>query len=247
MADAPQGDPLPEHLPRHIAVIMDGNGRWAERRGLPRHEGHRAGGESVGEIISECLKLRIPYLTLYAFSTENWKRPIKEVRFLMGMLKEFLSRERKLITEHNVRIRAIGDLSRLPSEVAEEVRKAEDIGRGNTALTLSVGLNYGGRADILQAARRFAEDCLSGRAKASDLNEETFAGYLTTAGIPDPDLLIRTAGEMRVSNFLLWQISYSEIYISDVLWPDFRAPQLHEALREYARRERRYGATSESK
>lgn len=246
MADGSRVEGLPERLPRHIAIIMDGNGRWAKRRGLPRHEGHRAGGESVGEIIAECLKLKIPYLTLYAFSTENWKRPQREVDFLMRMLKEFLSRERRLITEHNVKIRAIGDLSKLQPDVAEEVRKAEELGRNNTALTLTVGLNYGGRAEIVQAARRFAEDCMAGRASPALLDEETFSRYLYTAGIPDPDLLIRTAGEMRVSNFLLWQISYSEIYVSDVLWPDFRAPQLHEALREYARRERRFGATSES-
>jgi undecaprenyl diphosphate synthase len=229
------------NLPNHIAIIMDGNGRWAKERGLPRNRGHREGVNSVREITRECAKLGIRQLTLYAFSVENWKRPKSEVGFLMRMLRRFLIAERKEIMDNNIRLAAIGRLHELPKEVQEELRKSREMSKGNTGMTLCLALNYSGRAEIADAVAKIARDASAGALKPKDVTEELISGSLYTAGMPDPDLLIRTSGEMRVSNFLLWQISYTEIYVTPLCWPDFRKPQLMEAIAEYARRERRFG------
>jgi len=230
-----------ENLPKHIAIIMDGNGRWAKERGLPRYKGHETGAESVRKITTECARRGIHQLTLYAFSTENWKRPRQEVNYLMRLLRRYLIDERQEIMENNIRFRVIGDTSALPAGVRKAMDKTIQMSSANTGTTLCLALNYGGRDEIVRAVRRFARDVASGRARADDLDEAAFSQYLDTAGMPEVDLLIRTAGEMRVSNFLLWQVSYAELWVTEVCWPDFREPQLAEALRAYARRERRFG------
>jgi len=231
----------PTNLPQHIAIIMDGNGRWARERGLPRNRGHREGVNSVREITRECAKIGIKQLTLYAFSVENWKRPKNEVAFLMRMLRRFLIAERKEIMDNDIRLTAIGRIHELPKEVQNELRKTREMSKDNEGMTLCLALNYGGRTEIADAAAKIAKDMRDGALKPGDVNEELVGKYLYTAGMPDPDLLIRTSGEMRVSNFLLWQISYAELYVTPLCWPDFRRPQLMEALAEYARRERRFG------
>ena len=231
----------PTNLPQHIAIIMDGNGRWARERGLPRNRGHREGVNSVREITRECAKLGIRQLTLYAFSVENWKRPKNEVDFLMRMLRRFLIAERKEIMENNIRLTAIGRIHELPKEVQKELRKTCEMSKNNKGMTLCLALNYGGRSEIADAVAKIAKDASDGALKPGDVNEDLISNYLYTAGMPDPDLLIRTSGEMRVSNFLLWQISYAELYVTPLCWPDFRKPQLMEAIAEYAKRERRFG------
>jgi len=231
----------PTNLPQHIAIIMDGNGRWARERGLPRNRGHREGVNSVREITRECAKLGIRQLTLYAFSVENWKRPKNEVDFLMRMLRRFLIAERKEIMENNIRLTAIGRIHELPKEVQKELRKTREMSKNNKGMTLCLALNYGGRSEIADAVAKIAKDASDGALKPGDVNEDLISNYLYTAGMPDPDLLIRTSGEMRVSNFLLWQISYAELYVTPLCWPDFRKPQLMEAIAEYAKRERRFG------
>jgi undecaprenyl diphosphate synthase len=220
---------------------MDGNGRWARERGLPRNRGHREGVNSVREITRECAKLGIRQLTLYAFSVENWKRPKNEVDFLMRMLRRFLIAERKEIMENNIRLAAIGRIHELPKEVQKELRKTREMSKNNKGMTLCLALNYGGRSEIADAVAKIAKDASDGALKPGDVNEDLISNYLYTAGMPDPDLLIRTSGEMRVSNFLLWQISYAELYVTPLCWPDFRKPQLMEAIAEYAKRERRFG------
>ncbi len=235
-----------DQIPGHIAIIMDGNGRWARERGLSRNRGHRAGAESVREITRECSKLGVGRLTLYAFSTENWRRPKIEVNFLMSLLKRFLVKERKEIMDNNIRFAAIGRLGELPAGVRKELKRTAEMSRENTGMTLCLALNYGGRQEIADAAQRLAKDVADGRLTADAVDENIFASYLYDPDMPEPDLVIRTSGEMRVSNFLLWQISYSEIYSTAVLWPDFRREELAKALREYARRERRFGALSET-
>jgi len=231
-----------EKLPRHIAVIMDGNGRWAKQRHLPRIMGHRKGIEAVREVVRECRKLGIEVLTLYAFSTENWRRPKAEIRALMALLKKFIRSEMLELHQHNIRVTMIGDLSKLPDDVMPAVREIMDVTAHNTGMTLNVALSYSGRDDILRAVRRLVAE--RGR-KAENITEELFSNCLDTAGQPDPDLLIRTSGELRVSNFLLWQIAYSELYITDVLWPDFGKKDLAKALRDYQTRRRRFGLTDE--
>jgi undecaprenyl diphosphate synthase len=231
------GGPFPEH----IAVIMDGNGRWAQQRGLRRVLGHQEGVNSVREITTECASMGVRSLTLYAFSVENWKRPRAEVRFLMRMLRRFLVDERPTLMENGVRLRGLGRLDDLPADALETLRETERITERNDGMLLRLALSYGGRTEIADATRRLAEDVRAGRLAPEDIGEETLRGYLYDPETPDPDLLIRTAGEMRVSNFLLWQISYSELYVTEVCWPDFRRPQLLEALRSYAGRERRFG------
>jgi len=231
-----------EKLPRHIAVIMDGNGRWAKQRHLPRIMGHRKGIEAVREVVRECRKLGIEVLTLYAFSTENWRRPKAEIRALMGLLKKFIRSEMLELHQNNIRVTMIGDLSKLPDDVMPAVREIMDVTAHNTGMTLNVALSYSGRDDILRAVRRLVAE--RGR-KAENITEELFSNCLDTAGQPDPDLLIRTSGELRVSNFLLWQIAYSELYITDVLWPDFGKKDLAKALRDYQTRRRRFGLTDE--
>ena len=240
-AKAPE---LPRNFPRHIAIIMDGNGRWARQRGKPRAAGHRAGAGRVREITTECARLGLDQLTLYAFSKENWTRPKTEVSALMRLLSRYLVQERPTLMKNNIRFRAIGSVEDLPKGPLAEIRKTEQISAGNTGMTFGVALSYGGRDEIVHAAKSLAEEARSGRLDPASITEELFATRLYTAGMPDPDLLIRTAGEMRVSNFLLWQISYAELYVTDVLWPDFGAEELHKAIQAYARRERRFGGVN---
>jgi undecaprenyl diphosphate synthase len=235
---------MPTHpdIPRHIAIIMDGNGRWAKQRGLPRLEGHRAGAESVREVMEACIELGVDYLTLYAFSSENWSRPETEVKALMNLLDRFLNEKAKDLDRQNVRLLAIGQIERLPAKTRELIKKIEIRTAGHTAMTLVLALSYGGREEIVSAARSLAEDAAAGTITPDQINCDLFASRLQTAGIPDPDLLVRTSGEMRVSNFLLWQISYSEMVIVKKFWPDFRQGDLFETVEEYKRRHRRFGA-----
>jgi undecaprenyl diphosphate synthase len=227
-----------DRLPRHVAVIMDGNGRWAESRHLPRVEGHRAGTEAVRETVETAARLGVSVLTLYAFSMENWKRPDSEVSALMGLLKHYLRLELNTLLKNDIRFRVIGEPSRLNSEIRRELESAEARTRDNRGMVFNIALSYGGRAEIVEAARRAIRQGID----ADALDEATFASLLYTAGQPDPDLLIRTSGELRVSNFLLWQIAYAEIWVTDALWPDFRARHLLEAIVDFQKRDRRYGA-----
>jgi undecaprenyl diphosphate synthase len=229
-------------VPRHVAIIMDGNGRWAKERGLPRLEGHRAGAESVREVMEACIELGVEYLTLYAFSSENWSRPATEVGALMGLLDRFLDEKAKDLDRQNVRLLAIGQLDRLPVKTRALIERIKARTANNTTMTLVLALSYGGREEIVTAARSLATDAVEGKISPSDIDGELFASRLQTAGIPDPDLLVRTSGEMRVSNFLLWQISYAEIVIVKKFWPDFRQGDLFETVQEYQRRHRRFGA-----
>jgi undecaprenyl diphosphate synthase len=236
-----------ERIPRHVAIIMDGNGRWAVRRGLERIKGHQQGAKTVQTVVTECARLRKElggpdYLTLYSFSLENWKRPVSEVSFLMEMYIDYLRQERVTMMENNIRFRQIGRLDHLPEPVLEEVAVTLEETRGNDGLTLVLALNYGSRAEITDAVRAIAEKVRAGEIDPRDISEQTISEHLYTAGMPDPDLLIRTAGEMRVSNYLLWQISYAELFVSPVLWPDFGVEDLHEGLRAFASRNRRFGA-----
>ncbi len=229
-------------IPRHIAIIMDGNGRWAKERGLPRREGHRAGAESVRAITDSCIELGVEFLTLYAFSSENWQRPAAEVKALMTLLDRFLAEKAKDLDRQQIRLLAIGQLERLPAKTRELLDRLMVRTAGHQAMTLVLALSYGGREEIVAAARSLAVDAAAGSLAPAVIDERMFASRLQTAGIPDPDLLLRTSGEMRVSNFLLWQISYAEIVIVKKLWPDFRKNDLVEAVHEYQRRHRRFGA-----
>ncbi len=241
-----QLDIPPERLPRHVAVIMDGNGRWAEKRGLPRVEGHRAGATSVRRVTEECARLGIEQLTLYCLSSENWKRPAEELDFLMQLLQHYLAEERPRIMEHNIQVRWIGRREGLPDAAVRGLDEIVAYSVANTGLRVCLAINYGGRAELIDAARRLAEDAVAGRLDAAAIDEASISARLYTAGLPDPDLLIRTAGEMRVSNFLLWQISYAEIWVTDVCWPDFDEAQFRAALRNYASRYRRFGGLPEN-
>lgn len=234
-----------EKLPRHLAIIMDGNGRWAERRSLDRIAGHRQGAESVRTVVRACREVGIPYLTLFAFSSENWSRPQGEVEALMALLRDYLISELPEMMENNIRLLAIGDLSRLPKEVLTTLQETMKQTAGANGMTLSLVLSYGGRDDILQAIRRIMANCRDGNLTPEDINENLFSKYLWTAPLPDPDLLIRTSGEQRLSNFFLWQLAYTEIYITPTLWPDFSKEDLIQALLDYQERERRFGLTSE--
>jgi undecaprenyl diphosphate synthase len=229
-------------LPRHVAIIMDGNGRWARQRHLPRIEGHRAGAESARIIIRTAGELGIKYLTLYAFSVENWNRPKDEVDALMKYLVHYLKTETPELNKNNVRLAIIGQVYRLPELVQEHLRKSIATLSKNNGLTLVMALSYGGRTEIVDAVRGIAEKVKAGEIDPPDITEEVFARHLYTRNLPDPDVLIRTSGEMRVSNFLLWQISYTELVVTQTLWPDFRKPQFYAALEEYNRRHRRFGA-----
>ncbi len=233
------------YLPSHIAIIMDGNGRWARRRGLVRIRGHQEGVESVREITRECAKKHIQQLTLYAFSQENWKRPKREVNLLMKLLKEFLIKERNEIEENNIRLTAIGRIEGLPEDVQRELAISMEESKNNTGMVLCLALNYGGRSEIVDAAKKMAGSVKAGKMGVEEITEETFKNFLYTSEMPDPDLLIRTGGEMRVSNFLLWEISYTELWVTQVCWPDFRKEHLEEAMKDYARRERRFGGLRE--
>jgi len=231
-------------LPRHVAVIMDGNGRWAQKRHLPRIAGHRSGTQSARTTIETCARLKIDALTLYAFSVENWRRPKTEIDFLMQLLREYLKKEMPLLQKNEIRMRFLGRIAELPAAVQNDVREAMEKTAGNTGMVLCVALNYGGRAEIVDAMNAIlGEHQRNGG--ASRITEEQLARHLYTEGLPDPDLLIRTSGEMRVSNFLLWQIAYAEIFVTDTLWPDFNRARLLEALVEFQKRERRYGGIRE--
>ena len=234
----------PERMPRHVAIIMDGNGRWARTRSWERIRGHRAGVRAVREATEECARLGIQQLTLYAFSAENWKRPEREVAILMRLLERFLVTERPTIMNNNVRFRTIGRIDRLPEGVRREIAETTRLSATNTGTTLCLALNYGGRVEIADAARQIAEDVKTGRLDPEKVDETEVARRLYQPDMPEPDLLVRTAGEMRVSNFLLWQISYAEIHVTDTLWPDFRIPHLHAAIKDYAGRDRRFGGLS---
>jgi undecaprenyl diphosphate synthase len=226
-----------DRLPRHVAVIMDGNGRWAAQRHLPRVEGHRAGIESVRDVVETSARLGIQVLTLYAFSVENWKRPASEVSTLMALLKRYLRLELNTLLRNNIRFNVIGRVQDLSADIRSELTMAQEKTAGNTGMLFNIALNYGGRAEIVEAARAL----IASGVRPEELDEQRFAGFLYTTGQPDPDLLIRTSGEMRVSNFLLWQIAYAEIWVTDTLWPDFRKRDLLEAILAYQKRDRRYG------
>lgn len=234
--------PTHPHIPRHVAIIMDGNGRWAKERGLPRREGHRAGAESIREVIAACKELNIEYLTLYAFSSENWSRPDDEIKALMNLLDRFLDEQAKTLDKQNVRLLAIGQLERLPEKTRARLEKIMARTASHDSLTLVLALSYGAREEIVEAAKSLAADAAAGKISPEDIDNNLFSSRLSTRGIPDPDLLVRTSGELRVSNFLLWQISYAEIVIVKKFWPDFRQGDLFEAVKEYQSRNRRFGA-----
>ena len=225
-------------LPRHIAVIMDGNGRWAKMRNLGREEGHKAGAKSVQEVVEICARLGIDYLTLYAFSKENWKRPKSEISMLWKLLENYLKEEHKVLIKNRLRLRVIGQKNGLPASVLRELRRVENLTKAFQKMTIVLALNYGGRAEIVEAVKKL---CWDKSCDVDSLDEEKFASYLSTSGIPDPDLLIRTSGEMRLSNFLLWQIAYAEIWITKEYWPDFKKKDLLQALVDFQKRERRFG------
>ena len=234
-----------ERLPQHIAIIMDGNGRWAKERGKARIFGHQSAIQSVREVSEACAALGVSYLTLYAFSTENWSRPMAEVNGLMSLLAQTIKAETATLNKNNIRLNAIGDLKSLPQTNYDQLMQAiEDTSR-NTRMTLTLALSYSGRWDLTQASRRMAEDVAQGKLQPEAVNDALVSSYLSTAGIPDPELLIRTSGEERISNFLLWQLAYSELYFTPIYWPDFRKADLYEAILNYQHRERRFGKTSE--
>jgi len=230
-----------QEIPEHLAIIMDGNGRWAQQRRLPRIRGHEAGAESVRAITRECARLGVKQLTLYAFSSENWKRPRTEIAFLMRLYRKHLIQERKEIMDNNIRFTNIGRTDALPKYIQKELAKTTEMSAANSGMTLCLAINYGARAEIVEAARRFAQEVSDGARKPDELDEASFSQYLYQPDMPDPDLLIRTSGEMRISNFLLWQLSYSEIWVTPVCWPDFREKHLHEAVAAYNERIRKFG------
>jgi undecaprenyl diphosphate synthase len=232
-------------LPEHIAIIMDGNGRWAKKRGLPRVAGHHEGVNSVREIVETCGELNIPVLTLYTFSTENWRRPQDEISALMALLVRTLRKEIDDLMKNNVRLTAIGKVENLPKMAAREFHEGIEMTRHNTGLNLNLALNYGSREEMLSCVRTIGQEILEGVLNPENISHDTIRAHLYTSGLPDPDLLIRTSGEFRLSNFLLWQLAYTEIYITDVLWPDFRRDALFQAIEDFQNRERRFGKVSE--
>jgi undecaprenyl diphosphate synthase len=233
-----------EKLPRHIAVIMDGNGRWAQQQGLPRIEGHAQGVESARRVTEECARLGIEQLTLYCLSSENWKRPQEELQFLMQLLHKYVVDQRASIMEHNIQVRLIGRRAGLPEHTLHEIDKTLEMSLGNSGLRLCMAINYGGRAELTDAVCQIARQVREGTLDPAAIDEQTVANHLYTAGMPDPDLLVRTAGEMRISNFLLWQISYTEIWVTERCWPEFTEDDLYAAIRAYTARERRFGGVS---
>ncbi len=226
---------------QHIAIIMDGNGRWAKQKNLPTALGHKQGAEAAKKILVGCLKLKIPYLTLYTFSSENWHRDPQEVSDLIALLKLYLTNELNSLVEQKIRVKILGDITRFPQDVIELINHCEEKTKHNTRLFLQIALSYGGRAEIVQAQKKLLSDLISAKLKLDELDEEVFKSYLYTDSIPDPDLLIRTSGEYRISNFLLWQLAYSELYFTKTLWPDFNMTHLRRAINNYDKRERRYG------
>jgi undecaprenyl diphosphate synthase len=245
----PTRTPTPEELiargnvPRHVAIIMDGNGRWAKARGVPRLMGHRAGRESVREVVKGCSALGVEVLTLYTFSVENWQRPAREVSALMTILRQTLKAERRELRENNVRLQVVGRAHELPAAVRDEIARTQEYLSACDGMLLNLALSYSGRAEIIDGVRRLLADAKTHRLDPASIDDELFASYLYTAGLPDPDLLIRTSGEMRISNFLLWQLAYTELWITETLWPDFRRRHLYEAIADFQRRERRFGRT----
>ena len=239
MSAAPTSRPVP----RHIAIIMDGNGRWAQARGLPRIAGHRHGAEAARRAVTAAAELGVPYLTLFGFSSENWRRPSGEIQDLMGLLRHYLRGEIAELHRNGVRLRVIGELGKLDPDIIEMIERAEAMTRDNARITVTIALSYGGRAEIVAAVRAIAQQVQSGSLAAAAINEDCFARYLFTAGLPDPDLLIRTSGEQRISNFMLWQSAYSEFVFTKTLWPDFSKHDLEEAIDEFCGRDRRYGAS----
>lgn len=234
-----------ERLPRHVAIIMDGNGRWAKQHGMQRMFGHQHGVQSVRDVTEAAAELGIDYLTLYAFSTENWNRPKAEVDALMGLLVQTIEKETPTLLKNNVRLLSIGDISHLPAETQERFERCMAETAGNTGLKLVLALSYSSHDEILSAVRRLADDVKSGNLALSDIDEQCFNSYMMTSGMPDPDLLIRTSGELRISNFLLYQLAYTELYFTQVLWPDFNKEEFYKAIVDYQSRERRFGKTSE--
>lgn len=228
-------------IPQHVALILDGNGRWAKKRGLPRTAGHKQGCITVEQTVEDAARLGIKYLTVYGFSTENWKRSAEEVGALMQLFRYYLKRLLKIAKEHNIRVKMIGDRTRFDTDIVEGINRLEAETGENTGMTFVIAVNYGGRDEITRAVRRMMEDAKAEKLDPSSVTEATVASYLDTAGIPDPDLLIRTSGEIRLSNYLLWQLAYSEIYITDCLWPDFNKDELLAAIAQYNKRERRFG------
>ena len=239
----PAAGPEPDltRLPRHIGIIMDGNGRWAKKRGLPRTAGHAAGAETFRTIATYCKEIGLEYLTVYAFSTENWKRPAEEVGAIMGLLKKYLLEAIGQMERDRVKMEFFGDLSPLPQELRDLCQRTREISTHYEGCQVNICLNYGGRYELLRAARAYAQECLEGKADPNHLSEAQFSGYLFSRGVPDPDLIIRPSGELRLSNFLPWQSAYSEFYFTDVLWPDFSKEELHRAIAAYQSRSRRFG------
>ncbi|MDU1053585.1 isoprenyl transferase [Clostridium baratii] len=230
-----------ENIPKHIAIIMDGNGRWAKKRKLPRTMGHKAGVETIRRVLKEADKLGVKYMTLYAFSTENWKRPKEEVNALMKLLIQYLRQEINELHKNSVKINVLGDITKLPKECQEEIEKSVDKTKNNVGITMNIALNYGGRDEILRAVKSISEEVLKGNINIEDINDEVMENYLYTKGVPDPDIIIRPSGEQRLSNFLLWQCAYSEFWYSDICWPDFKEEDLHRAIYDFQRRDRRFG------
>lgn len=238
-------DPTTPGVPTHVAVIMDGNGRWAQQRGLPRNEGHSAGADSVREITRACRRMGVKHLTLYSFSTENWRRPDEEVAALMALLERYLRDELEELTTNQVRLRAIGELDRLPRSVRSLLEQVAAATAHQPGMELILALSYGSRTEIVRGVQEIARQVAAGALSPDAIDDATIEKHLYTAGVPDPDLLIRTSGELRLSNFLLWQLAYSELYVTDVLWPDFRKEHLEEAFRVYSARQRRFGKTGD--
>ena len=232
-------------IPQHVAIILDGNGRWAKSKGMPRNYGHTMGAKNVEVICEDAYHMGIQYLTLYAFSTENWNRPDTEVEALMKLLATYLKNCIKRADKNNMRIRVIGDISRLDTKFQNTIRELEEATKKNTGLNLQIALNYGSRDEMIRAIRKIAKDCVDGKVDPAEIKEETFEQYLDTKGIPDPDLMIRTSGELRLSNYLLWQLAYTEFYFTDVPWPDFSKEELEKAIETYNHRDRRYGGVKE--
>lgn len=228
-------------IPEHIGIIMDGNGRWAKKRGLPRTAGHKEGVKRVTEIVEAAFKINVKYLSLYAFSTENWKRPSDEIETLMKLLIQYINKEIERIHKNNIKVQTMGDISKLPPSVVKEVNRAIDLTKNNTGMVLNIGLNYGGRDEIIKAVKHILEDYSLGKIKPEDIDDISFKDYLYTKGMPDPDLLIRPSGELRLSNFMLYQVAYTEFWYSDIYWPDFKEEHLYQAIIDYQKRDRRFG------
>ena len=236
-----QLDVAPEKIPRHVAIIMDGNGRWAERQELPRIRGHQQGAKTVRLITEECARIGIKQLTLYCLSSENWKRPEDELEFLMFLLSQYIIQERETMVENNIRLQIIGRRERIPADVQIEMDKSLEMTSANTGTCLCLAINYGGRAEVVDAVRQITSEVATGKLDPSEITEATVSNHLYTAGMSDPDLLIRTAGEMRISNYLLWQISYAEMWVTDKMWPEFSIADFHQAIGDFSKRNRRFG------